>query len=225
MVDPKPVEVRAWAYRPEFYFIEQDEGLLLGQRRYFPVLVELLNDDDCPKQMDISKMLKNALRESVLFHRWQDARALHRSLERTDRAHAEPNPLVNELRDYCAPLILYIDIPFAVDRTRALRMAEDLMRPIGKTRPLEIRRRFDSFLLRGPSTRARIPPISLYPPRDRRVPLAVRFARRGCGNAGGGARKARPQQNPARRPTLSGGGAMSLPRPVPIRTSLLLMRS
>jgi hypothetical protein len=49
-VEPNSQTVRRWGYDTHLLFIEQDEDLILGDVRYFPILLELAADSTCLKR-------------------------------------------------------------------------------------------------------------------------------------------------------------------------------
>jgi hypothetical protein len=59
IVNPTPDQVRAWGYREDHLFMEQDEDILLYDPIYASTLMDLMADKGCPKQEYVASILHN----------------------------------------------------------------------------------------------------------------------------------------------------------------------
>lgn len=129
--NPTGDEIREWGYDVDLYLIEQDEDLILIGLDYVPVLLNLAEDPECPKQSYALSILEDFSRQAALYHKSNDLLGLKQiltSLQTTERS-------IEKWQSYSHRLLNYQETPFAVDETRAWTMAQDLL---GLSRAIEI---------------------------------------------------------------------------------------
>ena len=66
-----------------YYFIEQDEDLILHQPHYIPILIELAADENCPKQKFCEAILEYYIQQQLLYRRIDSVKQI---LKRTKEA-------------------------------------------------------------------------------------------------------------------------------------------
>ena len=78
--NPTVEEVRLWGYDEELSFLDQDEDVILNSPRYVPVLMELANDDNCPKN-DYCYVILSAYSSTHLSRRTEEVNEILDSLK------------------------------------------------------------------------------------------------------------------------------------------------
>lgn len=136
-VNPTADDVRQWGYDEDLYLMEQDEDLLLYGTSYAPVLLELAEDDGCPKQYYALCILSQFTRESALSGNRSNLRHLQSiAKERSEIRDAG----VAEWRKYVNRLVEYDNQPCEVNEEKAKQMAQDLLLGVGRVGQVEARR-------------------------------------------------------------------------------------
>ena len=119
-----PEVVRAWGYDEDLILLEQDEDLLLYDFEFFPVLIELAGDEQCPKQEYVFCILCQFSREQVTRGGERGTAALRAAWS------AIPEPPAGRPREwhqFVGRLLTYTQPSGPVDKPSAHRMAEDLL--------------------------------------------------------------------------------------------------
>lgn len=123
---PTPDLVRRWVWQPRWYFMSQDEDLLLMSDGLVPLLLELARERP-PKRDYILEIVGHHARDSCTHAAWWD-REIHETLTRV----AAWAPAARRAR--AEPLAAYLDRlgsyarPAPVDRAGALQRLLDLAR-------------------------------------------------------------------------------------------------
>lgn len=113
--------IRAWAYAQDALYSEQDEDLLLRKFPFFPLMLELANDPECPKRLYCLNIMAATLQEGGFRTRPAETTAL---AELADRSALEDVRLFGV---FVRRLLSYTRLPFEVDDEKAQAMADDLL--------------------------------------------------------------------------------------------------
>lgn len=122
--DLTPELVRVWGYDSDFLLLEQEEDLLLYRIEFLPVLLELVQDQECPKQTQAFNIVCQFCREFVLHRGKGDMAALQQAWS------AISVPLVGrgrECHEYVRRLFKYAVPMEPMSYNEARRVAEDLL--------------------------------------------------------------------------------------------------
>jgi hypothetical protein len=119
-----PDVVRAWGYDEDLLLLEQDEDCLLSEFGFFPVLLELAADDNCPKQEYVFFILCQYCRLVVTA----GGEPVKTGLRAIWSAIPEPSyGYPQEWHQFVGRLLNYLQPSGPVDKRMAHRMAEELL--------------------------------------------------------------------------------------------------
>jgi hypothetical protein len=124
-----PRIVCIWGYRPELRLMSQDEDLLLHKVEFIPVLLQLADDERCPKRDYAFFILCGFCREKVT-RGGEHGTAMIRSAWSAIPEPAGGRPA--EWHRYVGRLLSYTQPSGSVDKPTARRMAEELLLGIGR---------------------------------------------------------------------------------------------
>ena len=115
--------IRVWAFDPDLLLLEQDEDLLLCDEPLVPCLVELADDNDCPKNFYIYSTLCQYSRE-LMTRGKQPGRE---TLRRIVALAAPKGHRSRQWFQYSSRLISHLDRNSSTDATTADQIAHDLL--------------------------------------------------------------------------------------------------
>lgn len=115
--------IRIWAYDPDLLLLDQDEDLLLCDETLVPCLLELADDNDCPKKFYIYSTLCQYSRELVT----RGKQAGREMLRRIITAAIPSGNRSHQWFDYSSRLIAHLDRISTTDAKAADQIAHDLL--------------------------------------------------------------------------------------------------
>ncbi|MBD1911719.1 MULTISPECIES: hypothetical protein [unclassified Leptolyngbya] len=127
-VNPTYDDVLEWGYDEDYYFMEQDEDLLLYGLDYVLALLELAQDPACPKQSYALCIISQFARMAALHRKPHDLQGL----EQIIHALQSTEPSVLDWQHYVRRLLIYQQHPLMVGKQKAWNMAQDLLLGIGR---------------------------------------------------------------------------------------------
>lgn len=134
--NPSEETIRRWAYDENIFLDEQDEDLVLGGEGYFPVLIPLASDPQCPKASYILSIMDFYTMFATLLKDTPVAVAI---LEKAIKlAKPSPDKNVKAWAELLERRITYKKGIGSVDRTLALRMGHDLLNGICRESEISI---------------------------------------------------------------------------------------
>ncbi|MFN6128450.1 MAG: hypothetical protein ACK6DC_24005 [Planctomycetota bacterium] len=115
--------IRTWAFDPDLLLLEQDEDLLLCDEPLVPCLLELADNNDCPKNFYIYATLCQYSRE-LMTRGKQHGREMLRRIVSTAETKGHRG---RQWLEYSARLIAHLDRNSLTDSKTADQIAHDLL--------------------------------------------------------------------------------------------------